>query len=65
MPFRIGIFVKLGKNSKKPERLEKWLPERYTNFDAVDTAVNKKNRDLKADLSNLTPGQKFAMFDDC
>lgn len=60
MAYKIGIFVyKKGGG----ERLVKWLPEKYETFESADHATDQKNKDLKADLEHMTPGQKYAMFD--
>lgn len=63
--YKIGIFIK----TKDSEKLKKWLPERYPDFDSVNSATDKKNIDLGHELDqygNITPkpGQSFAMFDD-
>lgn len=58
--FKIGIFV-VCKGGKS--KLVKWLPARYPTGGQADAATEQKNKELGADLDNLSPGHKYAMWD--
>lgn len=58
--YKLGIFVAL----KKGEKLVRWLPERFDDFDTADAACVAKNKELGVSPAKVKPGDRFAMFDD-
>lgn len=60
MPYKVGVFIK----TKEAERLERWLPTQYDNYDVAADATDVKNRQLGVPETGLVPpGHRFAMFD--
>ena len=65
MSFKVGIFIR----GKQKDKIEKWLPERYTSHESAGIATTAKNVDLGHSIDKdgcpigVPLGRRFAMYD--